>query len=131
MCALRDLGVDVPLRNDHDVANSDGKSVFAFMSDSAKQAIKSTVDDEDENSYSDLSAYSFTQWAYDPYNFSRGSFHTWNTEMSGYETDEENPIWKGGNNDVWLCKFCAKLDMESRYVHHGGVSSLGRHLKKM
>ncbi len=110
----RELGVDVPLRNEHDLTQIERKKkIFVSISPYNKNRVKLTVSVIcDGDSYPKLSEYTLDQWGYDSYGAYSSIYHEWDVE--GDDTDEETLTWTKGENDDWSCKLCAKLgDTES------------------
>lgn len=133
---FRALGVDVPLRNEHDVSKLDGKRIFASMSPSAKQKIDSTPDNNCAGqSYGELSKYSLKDWGYDTRNYYLRVTPNWggdSAKTGDDESDEEMPVWTKEGSEYkynnFTCKLCAKIGNK---VWHGRAETLGAHLKRM
>ncbi len=129
---LRELNVDVPLRNEHDLAKLDEKKIYASMSPTAKQIVESTSDNiSDGDTYAKLSNYTLRQWGYDPGYYFMNVDPKWggDADADGNETDEEKPVWtKGDNYYDWTCKLCATLGTREWLSN---ASGLGDHMKRM
>ncbi len=141
MLVHRELGVDVPLRNEHDLGyNAGKKKTFVFISRHVKDKVESAVRDinDEDDSYAKLSEYELHKWGYNSSSVSCRVSHEYDreevarAECDDDESDEETTlVWTKVDNDDWSCKLCAKLmdaeDMES----HGDASRLGKHMRKM
>jgi len=123
----QEIGVDVPLRNDHGLMQADGrKKIFVSISPRMRETVRATVSVNcDEDSYSKLSGY---DWGYNSYNSSGFTYCEWDVE--GDETDEETPVWTKGDNDDWSCKLCAKLEMDNS-SQYSDASCLAKHMKRI
>ncbi len=142
MLVHRELAVDVPLRNEHDlVYNAEKKKTFVFISRYVKDEVESAlhdINDEDDNSYAKLSEYELHDWGYNSHNASCRVSHDYDpeevarAECDDDESDEETmPVWTKGDNVDWSCKWCAKLEDSDGTKWYSEASDLGKHMRKM
>ncbi len=127
----------MPLRNEHDLVNCDGRKILASMSHVAREVVDSTPDDiSDGDTYAKLSKYTSRQWGYDTCrffwrvnpNWGESWGERWNGD--GDETDDEIPVLikEGYERYDWSCKLCAKMGIKKQLYYSLGHA---QHMKRM